>query len=172
MKINMKKNFFTAFGILATVIIIAAAMTGGYSSRSNYIVNATDESLIEDGDTLLSGWYEIGGADNVGVFFEVSDSVTARVDFFYKFGPSGQRKQVAALDSIGLQNRAGANWSTQQTELRGYGTGFSRVRAAGDTVRSKIPGANYIQAKVTVGDVASSQTGSNNVVRVGIITND
>ena len=169
----MKKiNIFTFLGIMAAVAIIGLSLSGGYSSRSNYIVNATDETLIEDGDTLLSGWYEIGGADNVGVTFEVSDSVTARVDFFYKFGASGQRVQVAALDSIGIQNRAGATWSAKQAELRGYGTGFSRVRAAGDTVRSKIPGANYIQAKVTVGDVASSQTGSNNVVRVGIITND
>lgn len=162
-----KKNIFTFFGVLAVVGIIAASLTGGYSSRSNYIINTSD---IEDGDTLLSGWYEIGGADNVGVTFEVSDSVTARVDFFYKFGSSGQRVQVAALDSLGAQNRAGATWSVKQADLRGYGTGFSRVRAAGDTVRSKIPGANYIQAKVTVSDVAA--TNSTNRVRVGIISAD
>ena len=77
-----KRNIFTMFGLLAVIGIIALSLSGGYSSRSNYIINTSD---IEDGDTLLSGWYEIGGSDNVGVTFEVSDSVTARVDFFYKF---------------------------------------------------------------------------------------
>ena len=162
-----KKNIFTFFGLIAVIGIIAFSLSGGYSTRSNYIINT---SSISDGDTLLSGWYEIGGADNVGVTFEVSDSVTARVDFFYKFGPGGQRVQVAAVDSIGIQNRAGATWSAKQADLRGYGTGFIRVRAAGDTVRSKIPGANYIQAKVTVSDVFA--TNSTNKVRVGIISAD
>lgn len=164
-----KKNIFTLLGLVAVIAIITVSLTGGYSTRSNYIINTSD---IEDGDTLLSGWYEIGGAENVGVTFEVSDSVTARVDFFYKFGPGGQRVQVAALDSIGIQNEAGANWSAKQADLRGYGTGFVRVRAAGDTVRSKIPGANYLQAKVTVGDVNSQNSASSNKVRVGIISND
>lgn len=164
-----KRNIFTMFGLLAVIAIIGLSLSGGYSSRSNYIVNATGTD-IEDGDTLLSGWYEIGGADNVGVTFEVSDSVTARVDFFYKFGSAGQRVQCAAVDSIGIQNRAGATWSVQQADLRGYGTGFIRVAAAGDTVRSKIPGANYIQAKVTVADVAATNT--TNRVRVGIISAD
>lgn len=162
-----KRNIFTMFGLLAVIGIIALSLSGGYSSRSNYIINTSD---IEDGDTLLSGWYEIGGSDNVGVTFEVSDSVTARVDFFYKFGSTGQRVQCAAVDSIGIQNRAGATWSVQQADLRGYGTGFVRVAAAGDTVRSKIPGANYIQAKVTVSDVFA--TNSTNRVRVGIISAD
>ena len=81
--------------------------------------------------------------------------------------------QVAALDSIGIQNRAGAaTWSAKQADLRGYGTGFSRVRAAGDTVRSKIPGQITYRQKSPLAMLHLRKSRSNNVVRVGIISND
>lgn len=168
---NMKfKKSITGFAIvLITALGLAYTFTGQYSSRSNYIIN---DGSLADGDTIVSGWYEIGGANNVAAWLEVSDSVTARVNFFYRFGNAGQRIACIPSDSIGIQNVGGASWQGKQKELRGYGLNYTRVRAAGDTVRSAIPGAGQIMAKVTVGDVNTDGANGANRVRVGIISSD
>lgn len=169
---NMKlRNSIIGFaGVLILMLGLAYTFTGQYSSRANYLIN---DGSLADGDTILSGWYDIGGAQNVAAVLEVSDSVTARVDFFYRFGTGGQRVACIPIsDSIGIQNEGGATWTHKQKELRGYGLTYTRVRSAGDTVRSAIPGAGQIQAKVTVGDVNTDGTNGANRVRVGIISTD
>lgn len=167
MKLN-KKNIFGFLAVTSLVLILALQFTGGYSTKATYIVNRAGSA---DGDTFRSGWYDIGGSPNVAAVFEVSDSMTAKIEWFYRFGPSGATMSASTLaDTLSIANRAGETFSAKSQDLRGYGTGFVRVRSNGDTVRSKIPGANQIQAKVTIHDVFS--TNNTNRVRVGIISSE
>lgn len=160
---NMKHK--SIYGFLAVVLIVfglAYTFTGQYISRANYIIN---DATLADNDTIVSGWYDIGGAENVAIFQESSDSVWARSTVYYRFG-QGQRVALAAVDTISTKGNLSAVWVTASKELRGYG--LNNDVTGHDT--TLIPGANQILVKTTIVDVGGASSETTQRVRVGVIS--
>lgn len=159
---TMKKISVT----LLFVTLLGFLFYAGYSDKSTYII---DDTSVADGDTIVSGWIDIGSASNVAYTLIVNDSVSARANAFYRFGGT-ERVAIGALDSISAIRRASTTGISVGKNLRGYGTHINDGVVSRDT--NLIPGMNQIQVKVTVHDVATDGSPGANRVRVGLITSE
>ncbi len=155
----------TVFSVFAVAVYLFMA---AYSEKATYIINA---SSLADNDTIVSGWIDIGGAKDVALFQEASDSVWARSEVFYRFGTGGQRVALAAIDTISTKGNLSATWLTASKDLRGYAT-HVWASAVGMADTNYIRGANQIYVKTTIADVGGASTVTTQRVRVGLITSD
>lgn len=162
---KFRKKIFASVGLVA---ILGYLFMAAYSERATYMIN---DSSLADGDTIVSGWVDIGGARNVALFQESSDSVWAKSEVFYRFGTAGQRVALAAIDTISTKGNLSATWLTASKDLRGYATHvWSSAVGMADT--NYIRGANQIYVKTTITDVGGASSETTQRVRVGLITSD
>lgn len=159
MKLN-KKNIFGLIGVLfASVYLYMAA----YDDNTTFIL--VDTSLT-DGDTIISTFHDIGGASEVTMFAQLSDSANVRIQPVFVRGAGGQRV-ANILDTFNVANIAGATPTSGAKVLSGYGIHNSNGQYGGDT--NLIIGATRIAVKVTVNDVVTASTsGGASWVKVGL----
>jgi len=163
MKIN-KTKIFSFLGVLAAVVYLSMAAWG---ERATVLVY---DNTITDADTIVTGWYDIGGAENVSYWFEVSDSVNATVLPMFKFS-TGQRR-LATADSFSILNEAVATPNGKGSDLRGYAT-HVWSSGAGSSDTNYIEGANLVAFKVTITDMnTNSGTEDSSWVRVGLLMSE
>jgi hypothetical protein len=160
----MKKT--KIFTLLGLVIVAGYLSFAAWSDRSDMLINDTS---LAAGDTIWSGWYEIGGKENVGAAFIASDSVNARLEYFYKFGPNGNRIQCTLVDTLNITNAASDTTNTKYIVLRGYDQD-NYIAGTGYQDSSKIGMANYVGFRVRVNSAVQTGTGVTERVQVGIIT--
>ncbi len=157
--------------ILTVVCVFAVAaylFMAAYSEKATYIIN---DATLADNDTIVSGWVDIGGASNVALYQEASDSVWARSTVYYRFGTGGQRVALAAIDTISTKGNLLGTWTTASKDLRGYAT-HVWASAVGMADTNYIPGANQIYVKTTIADVGGASTATTQRVRVGLIISE
>ena len=153
----IKRNRSKVLSIFSLLVVGCFLFLAAYSEKEKYILSDTS---LSDGDTILSDWVSIGTSENVAIALQVSDSVNAKVEVFSRVG-SGQR--ILILDSLGVDSvsgnaRASTVGTTSGFDLRGYAAS-NPVAPNGDT--NYLPGANYIQVKIRVGDVFAPGSPSN-----------
>jgi len=157
---NKKTKIFTFLGFLAVAGYLSFA---AWSERSTILVY---DNTITDADTIVTGWYDVGGASDVSYWFEVSDSVNATILPMFKFS-TGQRR-LATSDSFSILNEAVATPNGKGSDLRGYAT-HVWSSGAGSSDTNYIEGANYVAFKVTITDMnTNSGTEDSSWVRVGL----
>lgn len=161
MKIT-KSKIFSFLGILLVAGYLSIAAWGEKATVLVY------DNTITDADTIVTGWYDIGGAEGVSYWFEVSDSVNATCLPLFKFSGSGQRREAVA-DSFSILNEAGRTPLGRGSDLRGYATHiWSSAVGMADT--NYIEGANLVAFKVTITDMnTNSGTEDSSWVRVGLL---
>ena len=162
MKMKITRN--KILSLIGFLIVAMAVFYAGYSERATYIIN---DATLADNDTIVSGWIDVGGAADVALFQESSDSVWARSTVFYRFG-QGQRVSLAAVDTISTKGNLTATWLTASKELRGYG--LNNDVTGQDT--TLIPGASQIYVKTTIPDVGGASSETTQKVRVGLILSE
>lgn len=159
MKLN-KTKIFSFLGVLA---VSGYLLMAALSEKVTYIL--VDTALTAN-DTMISTFYDVGGAQNVSIFAQASDSTFVRIVPVYTRGVGGQRV-IAHGDSFSVSNLAGATPLTNAKDLRGYGTHvWSSAVGMSDT--NLILGANLVGVKVYVNDVVTDGTNGANYVKVGL----
>lgn len=159
---NNRNKFLSLFGML---VIAGFIFIAGYVDKQTFIIN---DSSLADNDTIVSGWINIGSAENVALQTQVLDSVWARSEIFYRYGTTGQRIALAAADTIGVPNHTASATTS-------FGKSVGKVIRGYGLAADLIPGANYIYVKTTIvndntGDHGTGSSSEN--VKVSLISAD
>lgn len=154
--------------IIFALLVIFASSYFFMGSKSEKSVTLYYDNSLAANDTMITGLYDIGGARDVAIWTQVSDSVNARVIPVYTRGASGQRT-VLENDSISNLNRNGQTPYTNGKDLRGYG---AHNPGANGQDTNLIVGANLLGVKIVVTNVNSAGDAGANYVKVGLILSE